>query len=116
MAMLLLVLLVVFVVPAGVLAGCGSGTPSRDDVEGTILSYLETDVAALTENPGRNVQAVELIEIGEPFEQGRQTMWPVKVNILKPGGEQEQAEYVIFKDIFGEFKVLRRAAAFPSGV
>jgi hypothetical protein len=114
MSVLLLLLLVVFVVPAGVLAGCGSGTPSKEDVERTILSYLKNDVAALTENPGRNVQAVELVEIGEPFEQGRQTMWPVKVNILKSGNEQEQAEYVIFKDVFGELKVLRRTPAFPS--
>jgi hypothetical protein len=83
MSVLLLMLLVV---PAGVLTGCGSGAPSKEDIEGVVLSYLKNDVAAITDNPGRNVRAVELIEIGESFEQGRQTMWPVKVNILKSGG------------------------------
>jgi len=114
MSVLLLLLLVVFAVPAGLLTGCGSSTPTEEDVESAILSYLKTDVAAITDNPSRNVWGVEVIEIGEPFEQGRQTMWPVKVNILKSGSEQERAEYVLFKDVFGDLTVLRRTAAFMS--
>jgi hypothetical protein len=114
MSVLLLILLVVFVVPAGVLTGCTSAAPSKEAVEKAVLSYLNNDVAALADNPSRNVRAVEVIEIGESFEQGRQTMWPVKVNLVKSGSDQEQAGFVLFKDVFGELKVLRRTPAFPS--
>jgi len=115
MWVLLVVLLSLLMVSVGVLTGCASSAPSEEAVEEALFSYLNNDVTGITtDNPRRNVRGVDVVEIGEPFDQGRQTMWPVKVTILKSGDEQEQAEYVLFKDVFGDLKVLRRTAALPS--
>ena len=112
MAKLLRLLLVLILLLVSISVGCTPGTPSEEDIEKTLLSYLRQSAAAVTENTSRNVESVEVIEVSEPFEQGRMTMWTVKVNIVSPRDE-EQAEYIIFKDIFGSIKVLRRSASHP---
>lgn len=113
MARLLFILLAVLVVSAGMSAGCTSGTPSEEEAERTILSYLWNSPSTITEGIGRDVEAVEVIEIGESYQQGRQTMWPVRVNLVSPK-QVQQAEYLVFRDAFGGLRVLRRSAALPS--
>ena len=110
------ILLAVLVVLAGMSVGCTSGTPSEEDAEKVILSYLRNSVVTLSDNPDRNVQAVHVIEIGESYQQGRQTMWSVKISIVRPNKDDEQAEYVLFRDAFGNLKVLRRTATLPSAL
>jgi hypothetical protein len=112
-ARLLFILLAVLVVSAGMSAGCTSGAPSEEEAERTILSYLRNSAATITEGTSRDVEAVEVIEIGESYQQGRQTMWPVRVKLVSPK-QVQQAEYLVFKDAFGSLRVLRRSAALPS--
>lgn len=109
MAKFLLLFLVLLLLLACISIGCTSNTPSDEDIEQAILSYLTSSATTLTDNPNRNVEAVEVIEVGEPYEQGRMTMWPVTVKIMRPN-QEEQAEYIIFKDILGHIKILRRSA------
>jgi hypothetical protein len=108
MSKLLPLLLLVCVAVACWSAGCASGAPSEEEAGQVILDYLQTSGAAFTEDPNRRAEAVEVIEIGESFQQGRQTMWPIRVTIVKRGGVEEQAEFTVFKDVFGALKVLRR--------
>ncbi len=112
MARLLFILLAVLVVSAGMSAGCTSGVPSEEEAERTIHTYLRNSPSTLTEGTSRDVEAVEVIEIGESYQQGRQTIWPVSVNLVSPK-QVEQAEYLVFKDAFGSLRVLRRSAALP---
>ena len=108
MAKLLLMLLVLLVVLAGMSLGCtSSSVPSNDEIEKVILSYLQKSATGLAGNPYRDVQAVEVIELGEPDEDGM-TMWPVEVRIVRPNSE-ERATFIIFRDTFGQLKVLRRS-------
>jgi hypothetical protein len=108
MAKLLMVFLVLFLISAGISLGCTSGVPSNEDIGKVILSYLQRDSLALSDSPYRDVQSVNVIEVGEPDEQGM-TMWTVKVEIVRPNRD-EQAEYIIFRDTFGKLRVLRRIA------
>lgn len=110
------ILLAVLVVLTGMSVGCTSGTPSEEDAEKVILSYLRNSAVTISDNPDRNVQAVHVIEIGESYQQGRQTMWSVKISIVRPNKDDEQAEYVLFRDAFGNLKVLRRIATLPSAL
>jgi hypothetical protein len=92
-------------------AGCTSpGAPSEEELEEVLLSYLRESAVTLSENPNRNVEAVEVIEIGESYQQGRQTLWPVKVRVVSGHKGDEEAEYALFRDAFGKLKVLRRVA------
>ena len=113
MTRLVLVLIAVLVVSAGMTSGCSSKAPTEEEAERTILSYLQNSAAMITESTIRDVETVEVIEIGESYQQGRQTMWPVRVKLVSPK-QVEQAEYLVFKDVFGSLRVLRRSAALPS--
>lgn len=94
-------ILLVFILSLTVIStGCSSGTPSEEDFQEAILSHLQKSATGRTDNPGRRIEEVEVIEVGETFEYGKMTAWPVKVNIIKPGSV-EQHEYILFKDILG---------------
>lgn len=108
------ILLVLILSLAVISTGCASGTPSDEDFEQAILSYLLKSTTGITDNPSRSIKSVEVTEVGESYEYGKMIVWPVKVNIVKPSSV-EQAEYIIFRDVFGDLKVLRRSASLPCG-
>ena len=103
---ILIILLLVFINMA---TGCTTGTPSEGDMEEALFSYLTRSASAYTESPCRNPEAVEVIEVEESSEENKMTTWSVTVSVICPNKEM-QAQYVIFKDVFGGIKVLRRSA------
>ena len=86
--------------------GCNTGTPSEGDMEEAIFTYLTRSATALTERPCHNPEAVEVIEVEETSEANSLATWSVKVNVIC-SNKEVQAQYVIFKDSFGNIKVLR---------
>ena len=104
------ILLVLILSLAVISTGCTTGNPSEEDFEQAILSYLRKSTTGITDNPSRSIEAVEVIEVGESYEYGKMTVWPVKVNIVKPSSV-ERAEYILFRDVFGDLKILRRSAS-----
>ena len=102
---ILIILLLVFL---NLAIGC-TGTPSEEDMGEVIFDYITRSAAALTEKPCHNPEAVEVIEVEETSEKNRMATWSVTVNVIC-SNEEVQAQYVIFKDTFGNIRVLRRSA------
>ena len=104
-ASILIILLLVFL---NLAIGC-TGTPSEEDMGEVIFDYITRSASGFTDKPCNNPQAVEVIEVEEASEQHSLDTWTVTVNVIC-SNEEVQAEYVIFKDTFGNIKVLRRSA------
>ena len=106
------ILLALLICTTVISTGCATGTPSEEELEEAILSYLRQSTGGITDNPSRTIKAVDVTEVGESYEYGKMTVWPVKVDIIKSSGV-EQAEYIVFRDVFGDITILRRTASSP---
>lgn len=78
-------------------------------MEEAIFTYITRSATGLSERPCHNPESVEVIEVEETSEKNKMTTWSVTVNVVC-SVEQVQAQYVIFRDSFGNIKVLRRSA------
>jgi hypothetical protein len=103
----LLALFIISLVLVGTIIGCTTDIPSDGDIEEAILAYLTRSALALTESPCRNPEAVKVIEVEQSSEKHKMTIWTATINIICPNKEV-QAKYVVFKDSFGDIKVLKR--------
>ena len=101
------VLIILLLVLLNIATGCSSSTPSEEEMAEAILSHLTRSASGLSDSPCRPPQAVEVIDVLETTEKNKMTTWSVTVNVMCPNKE-EQARYVIFKDVFGDIEVLRR--------
>ncbi|MCJ7523192.1 MAG: hypothetical protein MUP21_13380 [Dehalococcoidia bacterium] len=102
------ILIVLLLVLINTAAGCSSSTPSDEAIAEAIYSHLTRSAAGMGDSPCRNPGAVEVIEVEKASEKNKMTEWTVTVGVMC-SGKEEQVKYVIFKDIFGDIKILKRS-------
>lgn len=88
--------------------GCGSVAPSHQEIEEAVWVYIqEYEVFGGlygVHKPYADVEAVEVIQVGDSYKAGDTEIWPVRVYLVRRGSK-ELHEYDILKNVFGEWVV-----------